>query len=155
MGGDEFVILMELATELKAVQAAERIEQKFTRPLKIEGREFGISVSIGIALGDASQGRSDLLLRSADVATYRAKSEGRARHVVFHASMQTDGLFRLNLETDLRHSIRRDELVVHYQPIVNLESGEVTGVEALVRRQHATRGLRCRGSLSRWPRKQG
>ena len=119
LGGDEFVILMELATELKAVQAAERIEQKFTRPFKIEGREFVISVSIGIALGDASQGRSDVLLRNADVAMYRAKSEGRAHHVVFHASMQTDGLVRLNLENDLRQAIRRDEMVVYYQPIVN------------------------------------
>ena len=147
LGGDEFVILMELATELKAVQAAERIEQKFTRPFKIEDREFVISVSIGIALGDASQGRSDVLLRNADVAMYRAKSEGRARHVVFHASMQTDGLVRLNLENDLRQALRLDELVVHYQPIVNLESSEVTGVEALVRWQHPTRGLLLPGEF--------
>ena len=147
LGGDEFVILMELATELKAVQAAERIEQKFTRPFKIEGREFVISVSIGIALGDATQGRSDVLLRNADVAMYRAKSEGRARHVVFHASMQTDGLLRLNLESDLRQALRRNELVMHYQPIVNLDSGEVTGVEALVRWQHPTRGLLLPGEF--------
>ena len=147
LGGDEFVILMELATEAKAVQAAERIEQKFTRPFKIEGREFVISVSIGIALGDASQGRSDVLLRNADVAMYRAKSEGRAHHVVFHASMQTDGLVRLNLESDLRQAIRRNEMVVYYQPIVTLESGEVTGVEALVRWQHPTRGLLLPGEF--------
>ena len=147
LGGDEFVILMELATELKAVQAAERIEQKFTRPFKIEGREFVISVSIGIALGDASQGQFDVLLRNADVAMYRAKSEGRARHVVFHASMQTDGLVRLNLESDLRQAIRRGELVVYYQPIVNLDSGEVTGVKALVRWQHPTRGLLLPGEF--------
>ena len=147
LGGDEFVILLELATELTAVQAAERIEQKFTRPFKIEGREFVVSVSIGIALGDASQGRSDVLLRNADVAMYRAKSEGRARHVVFRASMHTDGLVRLNLENDLRQALRRHELVVHYQPIVNLESGEVTGVEALVRWRHPTRGLLLPGEF--------
>jgi diguanylate cyclase (GGDEF)-like protein/PAS domain S-box-containing protein len=141
LGGDEFVIVMEFATELEAVQAAERIEQKFIRPFKISDREFVVSASIGIALGDASQGQSDVLLRNADVAMYRAKTEGRARHVVFHASMHTDSLIRLNLENDLRQAIRRGELVVHYQPIVILESGEVSGVEALVRWQHPTRGL--------------
>ena len=141
LGGDEFVIVMEFATELEAVQAAERIEQKFIRPFTISGRDFVIATSIGIALGDASQGNSDVLLRNADVAMYRAKTEGRARHVVFQASMHTDSLIRLNLENDLRQAIRRGELVVHYQPIVILESGEVSGVEALVRWQHPTRGL--------------
>jgi diguanylate cyclase (GGDEF)-like protein/PAS domain S-box-containing protein len=141
LGGDEFVIVMEFATEIEAVQAAERIEQKFIRPFKISDREFVVTASIGIALGDASQGQSDVLLRNADVAMYRAKTEGRARRVVFHASMHTDSLIRLNLENDLRQAIRRGELVVHYQPIVILESGEVSGVEALVRWQHPTRGL--------------
>jgi diguanylate cyclase (GGDEF)-like protein/PAS domain S-box-containing protein len=141
LGGDEFVIVMEFATELEAVQAAERIEQKFIRPFTISGRDFVVATSIGIALGDASQGHSDVLLRNADVAMYRAKTEGRARHVVFQASMHTDSLIRLNLENDLRQAIRRGELVVHYQPIVILESGEVSGVEALVRWQHPTRGL--------------
>ena len=116
MGGDEFVILMELATEPEAVQAAERIEQQFTRPFKIDGREFVITVSIGIALGDAGQGQSDVLLRNADVAMYRAKTGGRARHVVFHASMHTDGLIRLNLENELRQAILR-RTDVHYQPV--------------------------------------
>ena len=74
---------MEFATELEAVQAAERIERKFIRPFKISDRKFVVTASIGIALGDASQGHSDVLLRNADVAMYRAKTEGRARHVVF------------------------------------------------------------------------
>ena len=72
---------------------------------------------------------------------YRAKTGGKARHVVFNASMHTDSLVRLDLENDLRQALRRNELVVHYQPIVSLESGEVTEVEALVRWQHPTRGL--------------
>jgi diguanylate cyclase (GGDEF)-like protein/PAS domain S-box-containing protein len=141
LGGDEFVVLMELATELDAVQAAERIEQNFRRPFKIDDREFVVTVSIGIALGDASQGKPDILLRNADVAMYHAKTDGKARHVIFRASMQTDSLVRLTLENDLRQAIRRDELVVYYQPIVILESGEVSEVEALVRWRHPTRGL--------------
>ena len=141
MGGDEFVVLLELTTEAEAILAAERIEKQFVRPFKIDAREFVISVSIGIAIGDASHDQPDILLRNADVAMYRAKSSGRARHVVFHASMHTDSLVRLNLENDLRQAVQRGELRVHYQPIVILESGEVTGVEALVRWQHPARGL--------------
>ena len=133
---------MEFATELEAVQAAERIEQKFMSSVHDRRpANSSLTVSIGIALGDASQGKSDILLRNADVAMYRRKTEGKARHVVFRASMQTDSLIRLNLENDLRQAIRRGELVVHYQPIVILESGDVSGVEALVRWQHPTRGL--------------
>lgn len=141
MGGDEFVILMDLATEGDAVLTAERIQSQFKRPFKIANREFSISVSIGIALGDAAHGDPESLVRNADVAMYRAKSGGKARHVVFNASMHHDGLLRLTLENDLRHALERNELIVYYQPIVNLESGELAGVEALARWQHPERGL--------------
>ena len=147
IGGDEFVILMELATEADAVLAAERIERQFNRPFKIGNREFIISVSIGIALGDAAHDQPDVLLRNADVAMYRAKSGGKARHVVFHASMHSDSLVRLTLENDLRFAVERGELVVYYQPIVNLDSSDVTGVEALVRWQHPVRGLLLPGEF--------
>ena len=141
LGGDEFVILMGLATETEAVQAAERIEQQFRRPFTIQGRDFVTSASIGIALGEGGREQPDILLRNADIAMYRAKAAGRARHVVFRDSMQTDSLSRLNLENDLRQALQRGELRVHYQPIVILESGRVVEVEALVRWQHPTRGL--------------
>jgi diguanylate cyclase (GGDEF)-like protein/PAS domain S-box-containing protein len=141
MGGDEFVILMELTTEAEAVLAAERIEQQFRRPFRIGGSDFVTTVSIGIALGGAGHEQPDILLRNADVAMYRAKAAGRGRHVVFNASMQADSLSKLNLENDLRQAIGRGELRVHYQPIVILDSGRVTEVEALVRWQHPTRGL--------------
>lgn len=141
MGGDEFVILMELTTEAEAVLAAERIEQQFRRPFRIGGSDFVTTVSIGIALGGAGHEQPDILLRNADVAMYRAKAGGRGRHVVFNASMQADSLSKLNLENDLRQAIGRGELRVHYQPIVILYSGRVTEVEALVRWQHPTRGL--------------
>jgi diguanylate cyclase (GGDEF)-like protein len=141
MGGDEFVILMELTTEAEAVLTAERIEQQFRRPFRIGGSDFVTTVSIGIALGGASHEQPDILLRNADVAMYRAKAGGRGRHVIFNASMQADSLSKLNLENDLRQAIGRGELRVHYQPIVILDSGRVTEVEALVRWQHPTRGL--------------
>jgi diguanylate cyclase (GGDEF)-like protein/PAS domain S-box-containing protein len=141
MGGDEFVILMELTTEAEAVLAAERIEQQFGRPFRIGGSDFVTTVSIGIALGGAGHEQPDILLRNADVAMYRAKAGGRGRHVVFNASMQADSLSKLNLENGLRQAIGRGELRVHYQPIVILNSGRVTEVEALVRWQHPTRGL--------------
>jgi len=141
MGGDEFVILMGLTTEASAVLAAEHIERQFRRPFRIGGRDFVTTVSIGIALGDAGHEQPDILLRNADVAMYRAKAGGRGRHVIFNASMQADSLSKLNLENDLRQAIGRGELRVHYQPIVTLDSGRVTEVEALVRWQHPTRGL--------------
>jgi EAL domain-containing protein (putative c-di-GMP-specific phosphodiesterase class I) len=141
MGGDEFVILMGLTTEAAAVLAAELIERQFRRPFRIGGRDFVTTVSIGIALGDAGHEQPDILLRNADVAMYRAKASGRGRHVIFNASMQADSLSKLNLEDDLRQAIGRGELRVHYQPIVTLDSGRVTEVEALVRWQHPTRGL--------------
>ena len=141
LGGDEFVILLGLATETEAVQAAERIEQQFRVPFRVEGRDFVTTVSIGIALSDSSHEQPDILLRNADIAMYRAKAGGRARHVVFQAGMQTDSLSRLDLESELRQAVERGEMRVHYQPIVVLESGRVTEVEALVRWQHPTRGL--------------
>ena len=140
-GGDEFVILLEFTNEADAVQMAERVEQQFVRPFYVGGRDFIITISIGIALGNSGHQRSDSLLRHADIALYRAKGGGKARHVVFHASMQSDSLVRLNLENDLRQAVRRGEFVVHYQPIVDLNSDRVTAVEALVRWQHPTRGL--------------
>jgi len=141
LGGDEFVILLGLATETEAVQAAERIEQQFRVPFRVEGRDFVTTVSIGIALSDSSHEQPDILLRNADIAMYRAKAGGRARHVVFQAGMQTDSLSRLDLESELRQAVESGEMRVHYQPIVVLESGRVTEVEALVRWQHPTRGL--------------
>jgi EAL domain-containing protein (putative c-di-GMP-specific phosphodiesterase class I) len=141
LGGDEFVVLLGIASEDEAVAAAERIEEQFRRPFRIDGRDFVTTASIGIALGGAGHEGPDALLRNADIAMYRAKAGGRAHHVLFHASMQTDSLSRLDLENDLRHAVGRGELRVHYQPIVVLESGRVAEVEALVRWQHPVRGL--------------
>jgi len=142
LSGDEFVIVLELlAGEHDAVPVAKAIAHQFSRPFKLDGREVVITASIGIALSDAGQDDADSLLRNADLAMYRAKSDGRARYVIFDPSMHTDTLARLELESDLRRALDQGELRVHYQPIVAMETGEVSEVEALVRWQHPTRGL--------------
>lgn len=120
---------------------ADRVAQQFLRPFELRGREFNITTSIGIALGTAGPEAADGLLRDADVAMYRAKSAGKAQHATFDATMKADIITRLDLETDLRHALEQNELRVHYQPIVAMEGGTVTEVEALVRWQHPTRGL--------------
>ncbi len=141
LGGDEFVILLEhLTGEADAVLVAERIEKKFSKAFKLDGRDFVVTTSVGIALSEAGQ-EAENILRDADIAMYCAKGGGKGRHVIFDASMQTDTLARLVLENDLRRALERRELRVHYQPIVRLDSGQVTEVEALLRWQHPTRGL--------------
>ena len=142
LGGDEFVILLEqLNSDGEAVLVAERIAEEFRKPFSLEGRDFAITVSIGIAFGAGGQNQADNLLRDADVAMYRAKSSGRARYVIFNATMQTDVLARMELENDLRRAIEQGELRVYYQPVMSLGTGHVAEVEALVRWQHPIRGL--------------
>ncbi len=142
LSGDEFVVVLELLTGADdAVPVAKAIAHQFSRPFMLDGREVVITASIGIALSDAGQDDADSLLRNADLAMYRAKSDGRARYVVFDPSMHADTLARLELESDLRRALEHGELRVHYQPIVQMETGKFSEVEALVRWQHPTRGL--------------
>ncbi len=142
LSGDEFMVVLEmLAGEDDTLPVAKAIAHQFSRPFKLDGREIIITASIGIALSDAGQENADSLMRNADLAMYRAKSDGRARYVVFDPSMHTDTLARLELEGDLRHALDHDELRVHYQPIMAMDTGKLREVEALVRWQHPTRGL--------------
>ncbi len=142
LGGDEFVVLISpIAGEGDALAVAEQIEQQFARPFRLEDRDLVVTASIGIALGTSGQSTTDTLLRDADVAMYRAKSGGKAQHVVFDTTMATDAIARLELETALRQAISNNELRVHFQPIVILGTGKVAEVEALVRWQHPKRGL--------------
>ena len=142
LGGDEFVVLLEhVIADADAVLVADRIAEEFKAPFRLEGHEFTMSLSIGIAVGGEGREAADSMLRDADVAMYRAKSEGKGRSVVFQLSMRTDSLERLELENDLRRAIAKGELRVHYQPIVVLDGGRLTEVEALVRWQHPMRGL--------------
>lgn len=142
LGGDEFVILLtEMLEPNDAVQVAERIQEDLKKPFDLNGKEFFISASIGIALGPEGFRTADDMLRDADIAMYRAKTKGRACYQVFTQAMRTQATTRLQLETELRAAIERCEFEVHYQPIMNLETKAIKGFEALVRWRHPTRGL--------------
>jgi diguanylate cyclase (GGDEF)-like protein/PAS domain S-box-containing protein len=139
-GGDEFVVLLEDAERPEdVVRVAERITDKLREPILIDGRELFVKASIGIALGNAFQKSSEELLRDADTAMYRAKDEG-LDYKVFDKAMYERAIDRLELENDLRRAIEREEFVVHYQPIVNIQNGGLWGLEALVRWNHPERG---------------
>jgi diguanylate cyclase (GGDEF)-like protein/PAS domain S-box-containing protein len=144
-GGDEFGILVDrLADEEEAVAIADRIAASFAEPYAMHGVDHFVSASVGIAVARPS-GRepadADLLIRDADAAMYRAKERGRARCELFDAEMRAGALRRLEVERELRHALERNELELHYQPLIALRSGEITGLEALVRWRHPKRGL--------------
>lgn len=137
LGGDEFAILVEDARGASAaVHAAELIVGALQAPFDIEGREVFVTASVGIAVGRDKEE----LLRSADVAMYRAKASGKAQYVVYAPRMDEDVVGRLELVADLRRA-HIEEFVLHYQPTVELATGKIVGFEALVRWQHPTRGL--------------
>ncbi|HLZ28778.1 MAG TPA: EAL domain-containing protein [Chloroflexota bacterium] len=147
-GGDEFALLLcEVSAPDAASQAAERIAELFRLPFSVQGREVFISCSIGIALAIRSDEGPDELLRSADVAMYKAKRQGKGRYEVFEPGMHVQALERLEMEAGLRRAIEHEEFVVHYQPTILFETGEMVGVEALVRWQNPERGLIAPGEF--------
>ena len=142
LGGDEFAVLVEnLASESEVRIVADRVKEAFRDPIEIDGRELAVAASIGIALSEeAGAETADDLLRNADLAMYRAKAAGGgARQYIpeMHAGM----IDRLELESDLRQALARQQLYLVYQPIIDLQSGRVSGAEALLRWQHPTRGV--------------
>jgi len=142
LGGDEFGLLLEDVADAETAEAvALRIEEEMARPLLFEGREIFITASIGIALSSARIGSPEEMLRDADLAMYHAKAKGSARHEVFDNGMSAPALDRMDLEMDLRTAISRHEFRLHYQPILRLDTGRITEVEALIRWQHEKRGL--------------
>ena len=140
-GGDEFVVLVEdVEAPADAVRVAERIVEGLREPFIMDGKELFLRASIGIALGTARQKSAEDLLRDADTAMYEAK-EGRLGYRVFDPAMYERAVGRLEMENELRRAIEAEEFVVHYQPIVSLQTGEMWGMEALVRWNHPERGL--------------
>jgi diguanylate cyclase (GGDEF)-like protein/PAS domain S-box-containing protein len=144
-GGDEFGILVDrLADEEEAVAIAERVAGAFAEPYSMNGVEHFVSASIGIAVARPS-GREPVdaepLIRDADAAMYRAKERGRGRCELFDAEMRARAARRLEVERELRHAVEREELELHYQPVVALASGEIVALEALVRWNHPQRGM--------------
>ncbi|MCU1230015.1 MAG: hypothetical protein JWO97_2899 [Acidobacteria bacterium] len=134
IGGDEFTILLEGLDHITdAVRTARRIQEELLVPFRIGGHEIFTTASIGIALSTTRYDRPEDVLRDADIAMYRAKSRGKARHEVFDTAMHERAVKMLQFETDLRRAVERDELRLLYQPIVSLRDGTLVGFEALVR----------------------
>jgi diguanylate cyclase (GGDEF)-like protein/PAS domain S-box-containing protein len=146
LGGDEFAILLEDADDgVGAAEVAARILAELEAPFSIEDKEVFIRASMGIASGVPSPGSgpegAEELLRNADVAMYMAKEAGKGRYQVFEPAMHDTALQRLELKADLQRAVDSMEFALHYQPVMELQSGEIQGLEALVRWQHPTRGV--------------
>ncbi|WP_254923659.1 EAL domain-containing protein [Pseudanabaena sp. SR411] len=142
LGGDEFVMLLEEIEDLNdVIEVVQRIKESLKVPVFLDSNEIVISTSIGIALNSTDYTQPDQLLRDADTAMYRAKEQGRDRYEIFNPAMHTEALKKLRLENELRRAIERQELRIHYQPIVCLKSRRILGFEALVRWQHPEQGL--------------
>ncbi len=141
-GGDEFVILLEDIKEPSDyLSVADRILRNLSLPLDMGGQSVFVSVSMGIVLSDIQYEQPEEMLRDADIAMYRAKSQGRARYEIFDSAMRENVMTRMEMETDLWKAIENHEFVIHYQPILEMQTNRIVGFEALVRWQHPTRGL--------------
>jgi diguanylate cyclase (GGDEF)-like protein/PAS domain S-box-containing protein len=141
-GGDEFVlVLSELKTEDDVPGVAQKILKMMSAPFVISGRELYVTCSIGIATYPKDGEDRQTLLKNADAAMYRAKETGRNNVQYYATEMNIKAMERLVLEHDLRHALERDEFLLHYQPQVDLRTGEIAGMEALVRWQHPELGL--------------
>jgi len=142
IGGDEFAVLLDQVQDPSSVTlVVDRIRDSLGEPFSSEGREAGTTVSIGIALSVSGYDRAEDLLRDADSAMYRAKAAGRDGYVIFDADMHQRALAQRQLEHDLRDALTSEQLAVHYHPVVELDGGAVTGLEALIRWSHPERGI--------------
>ncbi|MGI8908929.1 MAG: EAL domain-containing protein [Candidatus Sumerlaeaceae bacterium] len=139
--GDEFTMLLEDVRTTEEVSiVADRVLSELSQPMTIQGREVFTSASIGVAFSSPLYDKPDDLLRDADNALYRAKALGKARYEIFTASMHAQAIEHMELENDLRRAVARRELVLHYQPILSLKTGQIVSFEALLRWPHPTRG---------------
>jgi diguanylate cyclase (GGDEF)-like protein len=141
-GGDEFTILCDdIDGERDAIIIAERVGEAVAAPFVLDDNEAFLTASVGIAMATGRDARPEALIRDADAAMYRAKERGKSRYELFDEVMRNRAIERLHTENSLHRAIERGELRVHYQPMVELATGRVAGVEALVRWQHPERGL--------------
>jgi diguanylate cyclase (GGDEF)-like protein len=143
MGGDEFAILQLVNGDQRdaAIVLANRFLEAVGEPYDLDGHQAIVETSIGIALAPSSAEDADQLLKNADLALYKAKSDGRNVFCIFESQMSVEARHRYDLESDLRNSIMRDEFEVYYQPLVDAEAGNTCGFEALVRWLHPQRGV--------------
>ncbi|HEY7112875.1 MAG TPA: EAL domain-containing protein [Thermoanaerobaculia bacterium] len=148
VGGDEFVILIPDVSRAEDISiVAQKLLNSVARPLQVEGRALNITASIGIATFPADGEDAETLLRNADTAMYRAKELGRNNFQLCTPELTSKAVERLTIQNGLRLALDRDELVLHYQPVVSLTSGRIVGLEALVRWQHAEKGLIMPGAF--------
>jgi diguanylate cyclase (GGDEF)-like protein/PAS domain S-box-containing protein len=144
LGGDEFAILLEDGGhDVEAADVAERVLRSLDDPFMLEGKEVFVRASIGIAIGTEEHREAGVeeILRNADVAMYMAKESGKGRYQVFEPAMHTTAIKRLELKADLQRALEHDEFILHFQPIIELGTGRISGVEALIRWEHPERGL--------------
>jgi diguanylate cyclase (GGDEF)-like protein/PAS domain S-box-containing protein len=143
LGGDEFAILLEDGGDgIQAVDVAERVMRMLDGPFALEGKEVFVRASVGIAVAEGQEIRAaEELLRNADVAMYMAKEKGKGRYQVFEPAMHDTALKRLELKADLQRALEHEEFVLFYQPVIELETGSISGVEALIRWLHPVRGM--------------
>ena len=142
LGGDEFVILLAEVAEGEDVgQVARRMLENLTRPYRIQGRKITVTASLGISLYPRDGNDGETLIRNADVAMYQAKEEGRNTFHFYAPGMNLKVLETMELEAELRHALERGELLLHYQPKIDLASGRIVGAEALLRWQHPRQGM--------------
>lgn len=142
LGGDEFTILLNrTGTESDISKVVERIQRKLSQPFNIDNYEVFTTASVGVVLSDERKREADDYLRDADSAMYRAKESGKARYEFFDRDMHVRNMNQLQLETDLRHAVERNEFEVYYQPIVELNGGSISEFEALIRWRHPKQGM--------------
>jgi len=142
LGGDEFVVLLDtIRAPQDALRVCQRILDELSHPHTINGQEVRSSASLGVAISNGSYERPEDILRDADTALYIAKESGRGNYRIFHPDMHAAAMQRLWIESELRHAIDRGELSLVYQPIIDLVTGRMLEVEALLRWQHPQRGM--------------
>jgi diguanylate cyclase (GGDEF)-like protein/PAS domain S-box-containing protein len=141
LGGDEFAVLLEnLSSKEQVIDVAARIVDALQESLDLPGADMRVSASVGVAFSTADDGVEELM-RNADVAMYAAKTAGKGRFLVYEASMQAAASERKEMEGEIDRALRDNRFLLHYQPIVELHSGYLLGVEALIRWQHPERGM--------------
>ena len=141
MGGDEFAVLLERADLEGPAVVAQRIVYRLRAPIEMDGRFIVTEGSVGVAVGTPLLLGAEELLRNADMAMYVAKSKGKGVYAIFQREMHVAALERVELEADLRDALRRRQLSLHYQPVVELPGGRISGAEALARWEHPERGM--------------